>query len=76
MTIMTGKEKVIQFSHADVIQENVENKGICNVYTYTPELPTITCSNKQDAEYIQQKVNTLIREITHELLDKTSKKGD
>ena len=69
MTTLNNKNKALKFSHANGIHENIEYNGMCRVYTYTPELPTITCSEKTDAEYIQQRVNSFIRELSHEILE-------
>lgn len=69
MTTLSNKKRAIRFSHAENIQENIEYNGMCRIYTYTPELPTVTCSEKVDAEYVQQKVNAFIRELSHELLE-------
>lgn len=69
MTIMNNKNKAIQFSYGNTIRENVESAALCNVFTYTPELPVITCSDKSDAEYMQQKVNAFIRDLSQEILE-------
>ena len=68
MTMLNNKDRSIHFSHAENIQENVVDAGMHKLYTYTPELPIITCSSKKDAEIIQQRINTFVRELSHELL--------
>lgn len=67
MMILSNNEKVIQFSLNEIIREN-KNVGDIIRYTYTPELPTITCSSKKDAEYIQKEVNAFVNKIVNSLI--------
>ena len=69
MTTLNNKNRAIQFSHSNVIHENKERTALCDTYTYLPELPVVICSEKTDAEYIQNKINTFIRELSHEILN-------
>lgn len=69
MTILNNKNKAIQFSQPNIIHENKESSALHTVFTYSPELPVITCSSKIDAEYIQQKINAFVRELSNEILN-------
>ena len=62
MTILTNNEdkRTIKISLSDIIHEDQKE--------YTAVLPFIVCSNKQDAVYIQEKVNSYVNKISKELL--------
>lgn len=70
MIVLNSENKTIEFSYSNIIRENLIGEGAYRVVTHTPELPTVTCSNKKDAETIQKMVNTFIHELSHELLEK------
>ena len=61
MTTLQGNGKIIQFSFNNVIHECVNN-------SYVVELPFVVCSNKKDAERIQQDVGTYISKLSKKLL--------
>lgn len=65
MIILKNNNKTIQISLGTEIKRNTSGNS---VFEYLPELPNIKCSDKKDAEYIQQKVNTFINEISQNLL--------
>ena len=67
MTVLSNREKEIRLSLSDTIHEKREPNGHIR-FTYTPVLPTVVCSEKVDAEYIQQRINTLINDISKDLL--------
>lgn len=67
MVVLNNNNKAIQFSVSNTIHENREATGSLR-FTYAPELPTIKCSDKRDAEFIQQKVNTFINDLSKNLL--------
>ena len=62
MTTLTGETgKTIQFSIGQAIYEGANN-------TYIAEMPIVICSNKKDAERIQEEIKTLIGNLSRELL--------
>ena len=65
MITMNGKDgrKSIQYAFSNVIHE-------CDGNMYIPEMPTIICNNKKDAERIQEDVAALITYITNKILNK------
>lgn len=64
MTTLYNKKKTknIQFALQDAIYECAKN-------VYIIEMPTLVCSNKKDAEIMQQEINTYISELSRALLD-------
>ena len=70
MTMISNKDESIYFSHAEAIHENKIEKNLHTTFTYTPELPTIICSNKKDAEEMQQQINAFVRDFSQKLLNK------
>lgn len=61
MLIMSNGTKMIKVGLSDIIIENTKNE-------FTVELPKVICDNKKDAVYIQQRVNSLVNELSEELL--------
>lgn len=65
MTILTNKDKAIQYSVSNEIVDYPNN----GPYKFSVTLPTINCSDKKDAELIQNKVNELVQKLAKDLLD-------
>jgi len=63
MTILSNGKKNIRFSLNNEIKE-LKNETTMYVLNTT----AIICSNKEDAEIIQQKLNSFISDISHDLL--------
>lgn len=61
MTTLQGNGKMIQFAFNDVIHE-------CSKNTYVVELPFIVCSNKKDAERIQQEIDNFVGKLGKKLI--------
>ena len=70
MTMINNKERAICFSHATLVRENKTVKDLHTAFTYSPEMPVIICSNKKEAEEIQQQINTFVRNFSQKLLDR------
>jgi hypothetical protein len=63
MTTIHGEMgKTIQFAFSNVIHE-------CNRHSYIVELPTVICSNKKDAERIQEDVGAFISALSKKLIE-------
>lgn len=65
--ILSNKDTVVQISLNDKIEEHKPTATNLQ-FMYTPELPTITCNNKVDAEYIQKEINTFANKLIKDLL--------
>ena len=68
MTPLQNGDRKIDFTFGST---TVETKTVTNgekVYTVT--LPTITCSNKQDAKTIESTVNKFVSDLAKEILSK------
>lgn len=68
MMILDNKDKVIKYSLSSVIRENKYTDDKMR-FAYTPELPTVICNNKQDAEYIQKEINMFVNKIIKNLMN-------
>lgn len=62
MTTLQGNGRTIQFSFSNTIHE-------CSRGIFVAELPLLVCSNKKDAEIIQQEVGTIISEVSKRILN-------
>ena len=61
MTILEGKDKSISlkfFGDVTMIKEN----------DYTVNLPTVSCTKKEDAEFMQEKINEFVNDLSRELV--------
>lgn len=62
MTTLYGENgKVIQYSLSNTIYSQIKNM-------YAVEMPIVMCDYEKDAEYIQQKVNEFVGELSKKLL--------
>ena len=68
MITINGKDgkKILQYACSNVIYE-------CDRNIYIPEMPTVICSNKKDAERIQADIAELITYLSKEILNKGDK---
>lgn len=66
MIIMNNDTKSIQFSLTNNTTAYIDfnSKRI----VHEANLPKVICTNKTDAEYIQEKINEYINKLSHELL--------
>lgn len=62
ITLQGDEGKKIEYTLNDVIRECEEN--VCIV-----EMPLLICNNKKDAEYMQNKINTFIVELSRTVLN-------
>lgn len=65
MTIISNKDKTIQFSISDKIDVKKEPNMPA---IYSLKTPTITCSNIDDALYIQKEVNTFVNHLVNNII--------
>lgn len=63
MVILSNGAKAIQYSHGKMIEGNTDAPA-----SYIVELPTVVCSDKNDAEYIQQETNKFISNLSREII--------
>lgn len=63
MITASNKNSFIEYSLSDKTSVNIGPQ-----LTYTPELPTITCSNECDAVRIQDEINTFTNKLIKNLL--------
>ena len=64
MTTYSNGDRNIQVSLSYTLHEEKETIG----RLYIPELPTIICNNRSDAENIQQQVNNFINDLAKNIL--------
>lgn len=63
MTSLQGSGKTIHFAFSNTIHEIDRNN-------YVAEMPLVICSNRKDAERIQEDVGAFISELSKKLLNK------
>ena len=66
MTYLSNGEKTIRYSIGDVVAKTDNDKDHTLIYEVTS--PNITCTDKKDAIYIQELLNTFTAEITRHLI--------
>lgn len=65
MTIISNKDKTIQFSISDKIDVKKEPNMPA---IYSLKTPAITCSNIDDALYIQKEVNMFVNHLINNIV--------
>lgn len=63
MVILSNGAKAIQYSYGNMILGNTDTPT-----SYTVELPTVVCSDKNDAEYVQQEINKFVSNLSREII--------
>lgn len=61
MTILEGKDKSIRFTFSN-------NITILGSNNYQLNLPTISCTKMEDAEYMQTRINEFVNNLSRELV--------
>lgn len=68
MTTLSKGNKSIQISIENIACKSTDTDN--NSISYIVQAPKIICNNKNDAEYIHQKVNDFTMNLCKELLEK------
>lgn len=66
MTYLSNGKKTIRYSIGDIVAKTDNDKEHTLIYEVTS--PNITCTDKKDAIYIQELLNSFIVEITRHLI--------
>lgn len=66
MTILSNSQKNIKIRFSNTVFKGYDKDDNQECYNVNP--PYISCSNKQDAERIQEEINALVNKLTKELM--------
>ncbi len=66
MTILSNNQKNIKIRFTNTVYKSYDKEENQECFNVNP--PYISCSNKQDAERIQEEINTLVNKLSKELM--------